>query len=526
MACRAVQAEAMLVWMFRPLLPQSYTGSVRLLFLLSGFVLCVVLVTQRLAVAAVLATGDPFPIEATPGAAAGLPSASTTGDGHFIVVWQEYAASLGPANVIFGKRYDAGGMAVGTAFVINDNNPYARGGAQVEQSQGLGFVVVWQGNYEVVAGTPQRRVATRRFDAAGVPLTGVLLSGSLDPTVLDGDSFVSVAGDGSFLVTWNRTVGGMIHVAGQRYSATGAVQGSEFDLTGADDGASGVTASASDGSFVVGFGRVRFFDFPTQPNFFMGAARFDSSGAAVGTDFPLSVVTEGDQGRWGRDIAIMPNDEYVIVWSDGYYTDVIPRGPYNVFAERRDASGNLIQPAFQVNTRQALEDDGYFGVNMDAEVDGSFVVVWGGRDSSPYYSGGSSLNVLGQRFDAAGLPDGTEFRINTTTAGYPNEPSVASMGDSFLVVWNTTVGLGDFDVTGRTFRVVDTIQCGDLNFDGSVTASDARMVLLAAVSGSFCNVVVCNAFGADLKITATDALRVLQFAVGQSVTLACPDHEI
>ncbi len=53
------------------------------------------------------------------------------------------------------------------------------------------------------------------------------------------------------------------------------------------------------------------------------------------------------------------------------------------------------------------------------------------------------------------------------------------------------------------------------------TASDALFVLRAAVGAATCDERVCNVNGTG-GITAADALLLLEKAVGQNVTLACP----
>ncbi|HXC52928.1 MAG TPA: hypothetical protein VN634_18725 [Candidatus Limnocylindrales bacterium] len=63
--------------------------------------------------------------------------------------------------------------------------------------------------------------------------------------------------------------------------------------------------------------------------------------------------------------------------------------------------------------------------------------------------------------------------------------------------------------------------CGDANGDGSVSTSDALMVLRGAVGNGACPLAVCNVnnFGG---VTTADALLVLRRSVGQPVSLTCP----
>lgn len=67
----------------------------------------------------------------------------------------------------------------------------------------------------------------------------------------------------------------------------------------------------------------------------------------------------------------------------------------------------------------------------------------------------------------------------------------------------------------------ELLGCADPDDSGSTTASDALFVLQAAVGQHGCDACLCDIDGSGTA-TSTDALRVLQLAVGQSVTPACP----
>ena len=64
---------------------------------------------------------------------------------------------------------------------------------------------------------------------------------------------------------------------------------------------------------------------------------------------------------------------------------------------------------------------------MDA--DGDFVVTW-----SSHGQDGSGWGVYAQRYNAAGVTQGGEFRVNTTTANTQGSPTVAMDADGDFVV--------------------------------------------------------------------------------------------
>jgi len=66
------------------------------------------------------------------------------------------------------------------------------------------------------------------------------------------------------------------------------------------------------------------------------------------------------------------------------------------------------------------------------------------------------------------------------------------------------------------------VGCGDTDDDGDADIVDALYVLRSAVGLEQCTLLVCDVNG-DLRVRASDALRLLQWAVGLPVVLNCPD---
>src|SRR5207253_1516987 len=92
---------------------------------------------------------------------------------------------------------------------------------------------------------------------------------------------------------------------------------------------------------------------------------------------------------------------------------------WGIFAQRFDAAGTPQGAEFQVNTTTAAEQQ-FPAVAADAR--GGFTIAWSSHGQDPDQSWG----VYAQRFDAAGARDGSEFRVNTTTADDQEFASVAS----------------------------------------------------------------------------------------------------
>ena len=104
--------------------------------------------------------------------------------------------------------------------------------------------------------------------------------------------------------------------------------------------------------------------------------------------------------------------------------------------QRYDTLGNPLGSETLVNTT-TTNNQSYASVAMDAA--GNTVVVWQGEGA------GDTNGIFGQRFNAAGVAQGTEFLVNTTTTGNQNWSSVAMDADgNFVVIWDGE-GTGDTD---------------------------------------------------------------------------------
>jgi hypothetical protein len=85
---------------------------------------------------------------------------------------------------------------------------------------------------------------------------------------------------------------------------------------------------------------------------------------------------------------------------------------------------------FRVNTYTNFEQE-YPSVTVLA--DGGFVVTW-----SSHKQDGTDLNFWAQRYDASGLPVGTEFRVNASLANTQFLSVVTALHDGgFVVSWSS-----------------------------------------------------------------------------------------
>ena len=136
-----------------------------------------------------------------------------------------------------------------------------------------------------------------------------------------------------------------------------------------------------------------------------------ANGQSIGANVAQAVATDG-------------SGNYVVVWT----SNLQDGSAYGIYAQRFSADGTAQGAEFLVNTTTA-DNQNNPGVAMDLA--GNFVVAWASN-----LQDGSGNGVYAQRFNAAGVAQGGEFRVNTTTAGSQSGPAIAmSSSGAFVIAW-------------------------------------------------------------------------------------------
>ena len=152
-------------------------------------------------------------------------------------------------------------------------------------------------------------------------------------------------------------------------------------------------------------------------------------------EFRVNTYTTDDQEY--PDIAVLPNDNFVVVWQ----TDV-GGGDYDINAQIFDSSGNKIGSEFRVNQATANPQE-YPAIAVFS--DGNFVVVWQGQDSD-------TTGVYARIFSSNGTPITGDILVNTTETGSQENPDVAVLPDNnFVIVWQATDLAPNWDINAQIF---------------------------------------------------------------------------
>jgi hypothetical protein len=357
------------------------------------------------------------------------PSIAAGSSGDFVVVWQSGSVLGGH---IFGQRYAASGAPLGAEFRVNT---FTVGGVHAAPSVSAdaagNFVVVWQYTPLEPGG-----LLGQRFASSGAPLGGEFSVGN------SGYNYApAVASDsiGNFVVVWDGRFpgdGSGKAVFARRHASSGAPL-ALFRVNTYTTGDQTVSSVAADsvGNFVV------VWSSNGQDGADLGifGQRYASSGAPLGPEFPVNTFTTNRQSR--PSVAADASGGFVVVWQSAAQDG----SGDGVFGQRYASSGAPLGPEFLVNT---LTTGNQNGPAVAADAAGNFVVTW-----SSFLQDGSNDGVFGQRYDAAGLPLGPEFRVNTNTIGSQLASAVASdtSGD-FVVVWQSAAQDGSgYGVFGQRY---------------------------------------------------------------------------
>jgi len=378
-------------------------------------------------------------------------------NGDFVVVWVSNGQD-GDSYGIFGRRFSASGAPQASEFRVNSYTTGKQNYPSVIFDASGNFVVVWSGNQQDGSGYG---IFGQRFDASGAVQGGEF---RVNTYVTGNQLYPSVASSpiGDFVVVWQSGHDGSGYgIFGQRFDASGTPQGSEFQINTFTVGIQERPAVSADanGNFTV------VWDSAGQDGSSYGifGQRFNASGALQGGEFRVNTYTTSVQ--LDARVASDANGNFVVVWGSNQQDG----SSLGVFAQRFDATGATQGSEFRVNTytsnSQALP-------TVTSDANGNFVVVWDSNGQD-----GSLRGIFGRRFNSSGVAQGNEFRVNTYTTNSQSYPAVASNTDGdFVVVWASSAQDGSSDgVFGQRY--------GDLIFEDGFESNDLTRWSSAQIGG-------------------------------------------
>jgi hypothetical protein len=230
--------------------------------------------------------------------------------------------------------------------------------------------------------------------------------------------------DGGFLITWESfgQDGSDYGIYAQRYDANGTRNGTEFrvntyNYSGQMDP---YVTSLADGGFVVTWES----NVQDGSGYGIYAQRYHADGTKNGSEFKVN--TYSTSWQTDSEVAALADGGFVVTWGSSGQDN----STWGVYAQRYNADGTKNGSEFKVNTYGTLSQ---WEPSIEPLSDGGFVIAWrsDGQD-------GSAAGVYAQKYHSDGTPNGSEFQVNTYTAGYQGSIDITALSDGgFVVVWQS-----------------------------------------------------------------------------------------
>ncbi len=349
-------------------------------------------------------------------------SVATDSVGNYVVVWTSTGQD-GSGLGVYAQRYNRFGIPQGAEFRVNTptigDQKTAGFGRAVAMNNDGSFVVTWAGQDANGFG-----IFAKRFDANGVA-QGSEFQVNTFTTGAQDEPAIAVDNNGNFLISWqsNGQDGSALGVYARRYDASGNPLSGEFranTFTNNNQFTPSVAMDDSGDAIIVWASR-------GQDGSFEGvyAQRYNSAGSVVGPEFRVNTTTNQDQE--GPSVAMDPDGDFVVTWSSWIQDGSL----YGIYAQRYNSAGLAQGSEVRVNT---YTNSHQVWSQVGIADNGNYVITW-----NSFGQDGSNYGVYAQRFDASGVVQGSEFRVNTYLPDHQNIAKVSMVGNgNFIVTWQST----------------------------------------------------------------------------------------
>lgn len=324
------------------------------------------------------------------------PAVSMNGSGNFVVSWTS-GGGTSTGDDIFLRLIDAANPASdGTQLLVNDTTSQPQRSSDVAMDASGNVLATWQSSHQDGFSFG---IYAKAYDSSMTPILPDFIAGPdtefLVNTIVAGPQTNAV-------VTMNPSGRAIVGWLGLDDTHTSAVFGQRFQMTSG----------------------------PADIN-------------VVGTELVLANFTGPDEASPSA-----ANDQagnFVVVWQS--VEDVGDERGLGIYGQRFLKDGTKVGSAFLVNT-VVVGNQSNPAVAMDST--GNFVVVWQGDSQDAVDADGHG--IYAQRYDRDGNPQGSEFLVNSTTAGDQSKPAIAmDSAGNFVVVWQSP----DVELTGLFARRFD-----------------------------------------------------------------------
>ena len=366
-------------------------------------------------------TGPEFHINTTTLNSQENPDVAVLSDGGYVSAWGSWHQD-GSGYGIYAQRFNADGSKRGGEFHVSTYTTGDQNAPHITALHDGGFAIIWSDAGQDGDGGG---VYGQRYAADGRANGGEFRINSH----IAGDQWaqsIATLSYGHFVVVWTSydQDGDSGGVYGQRFDGDGIRVGSEFliNTTTAHSQQFGSVAALFDGGFIVSWTSDDAAGNYTD----IYAQRFNADGTANGGEFMVNTTTIYNQNL---SVATgLANGGFVIAWSSGGSS----AGSEDVYAQVYNSDGSLNGGQFRVNTTTW---DNQTSPRISALSDGGFVITFASLHQDSYVW---EYNIFGQRYNADGSANGSEFNINTYVPHTQFGGNVDGFsGGGFVTAWQS-----------------------------------------------------------------------------------------
>ncbi|MEZ0368979.1 MAG: fibronectin type III domain-containing protein [Candidatus Sericytochromatia bacterium] len=289
-------------------------------------------------------------------------------------------------------------------------------------------------------------------------------------TGLQVSSQIAMDDTGNFVLVWSGTgPEDDSGIYGQRFANDGTPSGSPFHINSYTNDTQSIpqVAMDADGDFIVAW---TSNSHPGDPFIGVFAQRYDSLGQRAGSEFQVNQSTETYQFVEG--VSMNTDGDFIITWRHQASGDAAPDDVYARHFFSAGSSGNefLLNAGTvgnQANPAVALNDDG------------SFAATWQSFD-------GDNYGVFARYFANNDLPAGCEFLVNTFTTGYQAVPDIATDGSGhFTVTWESDQEGNITDILARSFTANGSFQGSEFRVNSLTAGQQSGPSIAMDAEGDF-----------------------------------------
>ena len=146
--------------------------------------------------------------------------------------------------------------------------------------------------------------------------------------------------------------------------------------------------------------------------------------APIGGETKANSYTTGSQNS--PAVSVDADGDYVVTWQSSAQDG----SSSGIYAQHYNADGAAHGTEFRVNS-YTTNIQASPAIGLDAN--GDFVITW-----ASYGQDGSGWGIYAQRYNADGVAQGTEFRVNSTTTDHHSAPAIAlDLTGDFVITWTS-----------------------------------------------------------------------------------------